>query len=432
MKTLHIFWIGLFVLASVGLVDAQEDRPLPDLPGQIAYIGADLNVYNLDPSSGDIVQLTDDAGVTDDQLLLYQWPTWARDGWLAYFGLTLGSGGNILATDVYVARDALSGELVYTGEAEAFNYAYWSPRACATGSECRDLAVLLSSAAANGLFVEMIRTTGDAAETEMIGRGSPFYYSFSPDGERMLWQRNNRRLDIYDVNESQIVDTLRQTPGEFFAPAWSPVDDRLLFGVLSPEENATDLVILANDETQTLASDLAGPVYFAWSPDGNRVAYTAQRGPIFVYDPVTDETVARSTEGGVLAFFWSPDSTSIAYVTLAQGSGSFSADADDAMQPLARLQQRDATALTWSVLDAETGATRRYSRFVPTRDMAYLLTYFDQFAHSHRIWSPDSQHIIYGETAPDDEAVISVLNVAEEATVPLFIAEGFIGIWSFE
>jgi TolB protein len=432
MKKLTVICSIWVVFLLVIGVQAQEEAPLPDMAGQIAYIGVDYNVYTLSLAENEIETLTENAGQEDDNLLIYQWPTWSTDGRLAYFGVSLGGGSNSQTTDVYLSDGSVAGELVYSGEDEAFNYAYWAPGDCAAGGMCRNLAVLLSSRAANGLFIELIREHDGEIVSEQIGRGAPFYYSFSPDGARMLWQRNSQRMDIYDIESGEIIESLAQSPGQFFAPAWSPVDDRYLFGVEGSELNATDLIIAANGEIQTLAENLAGPVYFSWSPDGNKIAYTAQRGPIFVYDPVEEAIVARSSDSATVSFFWSPDSQSIAYVTLSEAPGSFSANAATEARQAALAQPQNPTKLAWSVLDAETGATRRYTEFIPTRDMAYLLTYFDQFAQSHRVWSPDSQHLIYGELTDDDDPVITLLNVMDEDSVPLSIAEGYIGVWSFE
>ncbi len=77
----------------------------------------------------------------------------------------------------------------------------------------------------------MIRDLEDEPSVTQVGTGAPFYYSWSPDGQRMVWQRNNRQIDIFDVNANEISRTFDQLPAEFFAPAWSPVDDRVLFGV---------------------------------------------------------------------------------------------------------------------------------------------------------------------------------------------------------
>lgn len=126
----------------------------------------------------------------------------------------------------------------------------------------------------------------------------------------------------------------------------------------------------------------------------------------------------------MLAFFWSPDSDQIAYVTTtAVSPGSFSAKMSSARQGTG--------GLSWSVLDVESGAVRSYGSFVPTEQMLYVLTYFDQFAQSHRLWSPDSRHLVYSEMTANSEAMISLLDTTQETSVPLFIAEGLVGIWSF-
>jgi TolB protein len=250
----------------------------------------------------------------------------------------------------------------------------------------------------------------------------------------MLWQRDNNRVDIYDADSNAVVNSLPVTPGMFLSPGWSPVDDRLLFGALNADGSSTDLVISANTQTTTLAGKLHGPVSFAWSPDGNDVAYVDQHGPLMEVDALTGKTVARSTSTGVLAHFWSPDSHRIAYITLTMltppPDGSFSAYAPTG-GVLAAIQQGQA-GLAWTVLDVSTGATRSYTPFLPTRDMIYLLSYFDQFAQSHRVWSPDSNHLLYSEIRPGDKQVITLLDVSQPDTVPLSIAEGSIGVWSFQ
>lgn len=410
------------------LVMAQDATTVPAFPGKIAYIGSDYNVYTFNGSDRSRTPLTEDAGASAETLLAYEWPTWSTDGRLAYFGLSVDWENQQPSTTVFVSEDGLSsGEQVYDGEAQVYNYAYWAPQNCPSSDSCRDLAVLLSDPTADGLLVERVRVGGEASSTT-LGEGAPFYFSWSPDGTRMLWQRNNQRLDVYDVAAEEVVTTLEQRPGLIAAPAWSPIDDRLLVGVRGADVNRTDLTILGSANPQTLAEGLAGPVSFNWSPDGNRVAYTADRGPLTVLDAVTGETLARSPVGGVYAFFWAPNGHRLVYVTLAVQPGSFNAGTGAHM---AMLAQQD-PALAWSVLDVETSANWRLASFLPTQDELYLLSFFDQFAQSHRIWSPDSRHIVYGELTSERQPVITVLNVENQDTVPLTIAEGHIGVWSFE
>jgi TolB protein len=133
---------------------------------------------------------------------------------------------------------------------------------------------------------------------------------------------------------------------------------------------------------------------------------------------------------GVLAFFWSPNSERIAYITLANTPGSFNAF-DSKSAWLKTLAQGQIPRLVWSVFDVRTEETRRYGAFVPTREMIYLLSFYDQFAQSHRLWSPNSTHLVYGEVSPDGQSFVSILDTTRAVSVPLNIADGVIGIWSF-
>ena len=424
-KNVFLLWIivCLFMLPLPFAV-AQEVDERPQLPGHIAYVGTDFNIYNLNLSDYSSEQLTTDAGETRR----YQWPTWSTDGRLAYFSLSLEEGE--LLTSAYVSADGHGvGDLVYTGP-EYFNYAYWSPGNCEAADNCRDLAVLFSSQT-RGMFVELIRDGLEDALSLTAGLGGPpFYYSWSPDGGRMLWQRNNQRFDIYDANEDRVIDTLTQTPGFILAPAWSPVDDRLLFGA-SGANNTTDLVIVGDDSTITLAEGLTGLISFSWSPDGNLVAYREQTaqgfGSLIVADAITAETVARTPANGVISFFWSPASQQIAYLTFATAPGSFSAGSSRIVaQP-----QQQPLGIAWSILDINTEVVKQYGSFLPTEETIYLMQYFDQFAQSHRVWSPDSKHLLYSELTPAGP-VINLLDTSQVGSVPFSIAEGVIGVWSFQ
>ncbi|MFN8563096.1 MAG: hypothetical protein U0703_16140 [Anaerolineae bacterium] len=68
---------------------------------------------------------------------------------------------------------------------------------------------------------------------------------------------------------------------------------------------------------------------------------------------------------------------------------------------------------------------------MPSNEFIYLLTYFDQFAQSLHLWSPNSRQIVYAEVTPEGRRVIDVLDTTQELSVPLVIADGRIGIWSF-
>lgn len=420
----------LMVTALFGLAPLRAQDTLPELHGHIAYIGSDNNVYVFNPHTGADTPLTADAGAARR----YEWPTWSTDGRLAYFSTRTAADGDITfsASVVLLGDEQPVTELVYESQAEVFNYAYWSPADCADGDACRDLAILLSSQGA-GMFVELVRVDGaTAASSQTIPGGPPFYYSWRSDGSRMLWHRrvdSDLQFDVFNAVTDEIETTLPYTPGRMNTPGWSPVDDRLLLGVQGRSRAQTNLAVVADNTMVVLAEDLSGLVSFAWSPDGSKVAYTTanQRGhgPLYIIDAATGATVSRSPGTGIIAFFWSPDSQKIAYITLATPPGSFNASSG----ALAAAAQPD-VGLAWSVLNVATGTADRYGGFSPTDAMSYLLSYFDQFAQSHRVWSPDSRHLIYSEIGRSGP-VLSVLDTSRPDSVPFSIKEGVIGVWSY-
>jgi TolB protein len=424
MRAYPKYLLVLFIMAFFATTLAQDDA---DIPGKIAFIGTDYNVYVWDGLGNDPVQLTDDADRDRTTIRRYQMPTWSTDGRLAYFSTEIDT--DSYTTSVYVSEDgAAIGNEIYIGEDEVLNYAAWSPQNCDMAETCRELAMLVNNRTTGGLFIRMVEDQVGGFPNEIIGRGGPFYFSWSSNGENMLWQRNNRRLDIYSVNERALIEELDYRPGIFQTPHWSPVDDRLLVGTLNSNETSTDLSIISGEIAETLVEGLEGVVYFSWSPSGNYVAYTSRNDTLTVLDSRTGDVVTETIVSGIGPFFWSPDSSKIAFVTLATPEGTFTTKAGGIARPAL---QAEVPELAWSVVDVDTGEVRRYSAFVPTTEMVYVFTYFDQFAKSHSFWSPDSQYLVYSEITDDMNPIISIIDTDIQDTFPLSIAEGYLGIWSY-
>lgn len=424
-----IFWALSLLLPP--LAQAQDNELILESSlGEIAIINEAFDVVTIDMATEKLYRVTTDATA----MRRYQWPTWSRDGRLAYFCCDVQYSG-VFDVEAFISEDGrTAGDSVYTGNRQSITYAYWSPEACTANETCLDLAVLLSNVASNSFIVELIRD-GEVLSNETIAFGAPFYYSWNPSGTRLVTHRNRRQIEIYDVETGDFIETLSTTPGTFQAPAWSPVDDRILFGEQGGDRRTTDLKILANDSTETIAEGLEGQVSFVWSPDGNYIAYRVVSensiDSLYVVDAITGETVSRSSVMGVLAFFWAPDSSKVAYITLSTPPGTFNASTGQS-HVLASTHAQNISGLAWSVLDVNTGANERYSAFVPTEEMLYMLLYFDQFAQSHQVWSPDSTHIVYSEVADTSQPIINILDVSQSDTVPITIANGIYAVWSYE
>lgn len=435
MKRLLLFF-PLVVVLILGHTAFAIDDGTDILSGDIAVVGNDFNIYTVDFTDEVTHQVTDDASDTRQ----YQWPTWSNDGRLAYFCCDLRR-TNDLNAFAYVSADGETiGDLVYEGVGETVIYAHWSPSNCTDGANCRDLALLINDVMRGGLGIEMVRNRDSESSSNRIQSGSPFYYNWNPEGTQLVFHRNNTFVEFYDLAQGDVtsrVDAL--APGSFQAPAWSPVDDRIIFGLANEAQTATDLVLFENGEIQALVNDIQGLVSFLWSPDGTKIAYRQINndgiGSVIVIDAKTGNVIGESQSNGTIAFFWAPDSQKIAYVSfdVSQSSVEINNQFVNASDQLA-YQAQDSDLLLWSVFNLNTLSDTPYATFAPTFEMEYIFLYFDQFAPSHQIWSPDSTHIVYSEVLGlrGTDAVVNILDITQPGQSPVPVADGVLGIWSFE
>lgn len=408
-----LIFTALITLLLIGLpiTHAQTESS----SGQLAIAGADGNIHLYDPATSTTTQISTDG---DNRFRRFDWPTWSTDGRLAYFGVSVAE-DDAYSLGIFV-QPAAGGEAakVYSSNRENFTYAYWSPGDCPVGN-CRDLAVLASP---NGAFFTLKRVrVSDRAdpETTDLGEGAPFYWDWSPDGQSMLWARFSESLEVYDSAADEIALTYDETQGFQRAVDWSPIDNRLLSAVLN-EDGTSDLIIFKGQTRTPIAEGLRSVVAFEWSPDGQHIAYLdGQDGTLTVVDGATGKFVATPATA-TIAFFWSPDSSKIAYLTLGQTNSG----------PAAR-PNFQAIILEWHVYDLATDSSFSLSSFVPTKTMIYYLSFFDQFARSHRLWSPDSRYLAYGEELGDGSQQVSLVDVTTPGSAPQSIMAGAIGIFSW-
>ncbi|MBI4505305.1 MAG: PD40 domain-containing protein, partial [Chloroflexi bacterium] len=219
-----------------------------------------------------------------------------------------------------------------------------------------------------------------------LAKGQPIYVSWSPDGRSAALhvggdQQSNPEAQIALATwaASQAgprLERLALTPSGFRAPAWSADGRWLALGIHQPDGPA--VVLRARDgATYPVTSSGAEPA-FVWSPVGPLIAVSdAAAGLPNVYEGIRVHDVARGTswpvtDEQVVGFFWSPDGTRLAYMAL-----------DIASQ-----------AIAWHVVEADGRRDRRLARFLPTREQFQTFAFFDQYAQSNAVWSPDGQALV--------------------------------------
>lgn len=389
----------------------------PQSTGRIAIVGTDGNIHLYDLADKTFTQLTTDATANAN---VYAWPTWSTDGQIAYFGVNAAS-PPLYSLGIFVQPVDGDAVQVFGAEGEVFTYAYWSPGDCPEGN-CRDLAVLYTMQDGT-LAVRRVRSMDLGADfsVEELAKGMPFYWDWSPDGQSMFWARYNSELSIYDVASDSITQTFDEAPGYQRAVDWSPVDDRLLATVVT-DLRESSLMIFDGTERVTLAENLSGVVSFEWSPDGTQVAYAdGDRGNLTVMEARSGAEKTLISDN-VVGFFWSPDSSKIAYITLTR----------EGNDQIARRSAQSAPVIRWNVYNTASGTSQRLASFLPSQDMLYYLQFYDQFARSHRLWSPDSRYIVYGEFLSSTRSMVSLLDIEAPSAPAEPLLEGSIGIFAWD
>jgi Tol biopolymer transport system component len=394
----------------------------------LGVIDADgnLSIYDANGKNPFVVTKDAKAGVKT-----YAWPTWSTDGRLAFFGSSQDP-QDPFSLKVFVLDKVTSGatpKTAYTSTDEVYTYSYWSPGDCPVGN-CRDLALLFTPPTQDGnLALRLIRDKNGAFSNKVVGTAAPFYYSFSPDGKQMLWFQKTSEFGIYDVAANKVTRTLNDTPGQFQAPMWSPVDDRMLFGTAGSTPDSTNIVIANGTQRQILLENRSSPISFAWSPDAKMVASVSAFDKVVVTDVKTGKLVASTAIGNVVAYFWSPKSDRVAYIAVTQETPGTSALIRG--NGHAATTQAATAMLQWNVLNVTTGQEDTLAKYLPSQDMIYLLNFFDQFSRSHSLWSPDGRYLVYGALDSAGSPEVMLVDTTTPTASPIKVSSGTIGIWSW-
>ena len=436
-------------VASLGLLGCQRfeaDTPVP-APAQvtptaipspqastkfidrIVYVGSDFHIYTINPDGTDRQLISGDTqfldeGSSDQQTeVFFGWPSWSPDGasilFSAFSPQAQQPGAALISTDLR-GRDPTR---VFTNPAgpitlvaqDSPHYALWSP----DGSYVAFLA-----GDQEGLVLYLAAGSGEG-EAQRVAAGAPLYLAWAHDSRSLLLHWGTQLLRVSVDAPGAPARVGAASPG-YRAPAGSPTTDLIAY-VDADEAGRGSLYTARFDGSgRTPLAQTDGFSSFLWAPQGDRIAIGQSRDPadpflqeVQVVDVATQETVSLVTrEAPVMAFFWSPDGSKIALVT----------------------PNASRNALQWEVVDSRTGATMRVVEFIPSSDLLMVLAFFDQYAYSHQVWSPDSRYLVFtgslagaGSGAGQGRRVSQVFVVdVERSLSPVPLDDGFLASWSLQ
>ena len=393
----------------------------------IAFIDAERRIQTIKPDGTEPRVLTP---IPTQDPQLFAWPTWSPDGRSMVFSKVAAAQNGAEASLEWLDLGTGATSTAHSGQVEriavgVFHYALWSPdgeRLAFVASEDRNLR----------LFLDVVQD--DSSPRAVLDDG-PLWMSWSADSRHLLVHRADTHFLIEALETGAEVRPLGVQSRRYRVPAWRPgtsettilgENERGGFSVYGAEVTQDGV-----GERESLA-DVEDDATFLWSPDGSRLAVG---GPstVIIYRGLSigvhsGLTIYRPDSGGeplelddvLIAYFWSPDSSRIAYVSRSDTAG----------------------VLRWMMMDTSDGDRWPLVDFVPTIDQLTMFRFFDQYAYSHSLWSPDSRSMVFAGTI-DDQAVLASSRSAQQAAQPHVhvmdtdpsppvssIAEGTLAVWS--
>ncbi len=386
---------------------------------QIAFVGNDDNIWYVSPDGQNLRHVTTDGEG-------YRFPTWAPDGtYLAFVGPDEAEN-----TALYISPTSQSSPTILFNEADSAPfYLYWAP-------DSHSITFLTQEE--SGLSMRQANTT--VGDSRVLGTGSPFYWVWSPDGDRVLVHVGGSRelsesahISILKNQEDARRIELNLAPGGFQAPQWA-ADGSQIFYIAADDEDQNAIYKMDPDTLeQTRIIGLDGFAFMVLSPNGKHIAYLQIEkgdrppfGTAYIVD--TDgQNHRRLTDRPVGSIYWSPDGSKLALLSVGRREDGSTAKAGGLAAPLPQ-----ELVFRWLLLKVETGELELLTSFRPTFDFLQTVPYFDQYHLSLTFWSPDSRYfVITKEESDRNQGTIWVYDTTGQKE-PRQIGEGTLAVWSWQ
>lgn len=406
-------------------------RATPSAPAtaRIAVVDAAGTLSSMAADGGSIVRYPA-PGVT------FQFPAWSPDGTrIAAIGTNDGGAGIYVFAAPADGSNASGPTIVFLSPDHPAFYLYWAPDGNA-------LAFLTTEP--DGIALRRAPADAGAPDT-IVRRGSPMYWQWV-DSTRLLVHSGGNAPDAF-VGEVGLDGALAEPnaieAGLFRAPGLSGSGAYLAHATPGQGGSAA-VVVESRDGTTRHEVPVFGGAAFEFDPVGDTLAFVAPEaagaaaelpvGPLRAVDPASG-AVRTLLGGSVVAFFWAPDGRTIAALRLNGPADNNVASRAGAVGSLARAgtppaaQTAAGSLLRVAFVDVASGSLRS-ERVGRLSDLfvSQVLPFFDQYALSHRFWSPDGTSIVL---PLDDDQGVSQLTIAPaDGSAAHQLTAGALGSWS--
>ena len=406
-----------------------ELRPTPSASaaGRIVVVDADGALSSMDADGRSLVRYPA-PGVT------FQFPAWSPDGTrFAAIGTGAGGAGIYIFAPPADGSEVSAPTIVYQSPDHPAFYLYWAPDGMA-------LAFLTTEP--DGIALRQAAAEAGAADT-IVRHGSPMYWQWV-DPTRVLVHGGGAAPDAF-VGEVGLDGALKEPnaiqAGLFRAPGLAGSGSYLAYATLG-EGGAASVVVESRDGATHHEVPVFGSAALEFDPIGDTLAFVAPDkagtrsllpvGPLRAVDPASG-AVRTLLGGSVIAFFWAPDGRTIAALRLNGPADNNVASRADVVGSLARTGAlRTAAAgllIRVAFVDVASGSIRA-ERVGRLSDVFanQVLPFFDQYALSHRFWSPDGTSIVL--PLDDDQGVAQLTMIPADGSDAHQLTAGTLGSWS--
>ena len=402
---------------------------LAGLP-RLVVVGGDAQLLTMDAMGGSVNPVGQPG-------IKFSFPAWSPDGTrIAVIGTTdLDSGIYIYPADS--GANAPSDPVVIYRNADSLPfYLYWSPDGRRVGFLTTDTG---------GLALRVAPADASAPAT-LVRTGSPLYWAWSGPDRQLVHGCGGADAFFGEIGvDGTAPDPVASATGEFRAPALSA--DAGFRGYSSLASATPDQVIVeSTDHTVRHGVGVYGSTALDFGPIGAELAFIAPSavgptldlpvGPLRIIEAATG-AVRTLLPDGVVAFFWSPDGSTIAALQLVTpGSDQVAGAGGIVLARSTGVPRRSAllaatppgTALRLAFVKVATG-TLISQRTVRLSDLftQQVLPFFDQYALSHRIWSPDGAGIVVPVVS--DDGAVHLTAVRADGTDTRVVTDGAMAFW---
>ncbi len=327
------------------------------LGGRLVVLDDQGDVVTLDPDGSNRVELT-----TDGASSQYFQPIWSPNERRIAWSVADEEGFAVVTS----AEDGSDMSRVDTSGFPF--YLNWSP-------DGEQIGILHGGSGGGTLDFELV--DADEGTTSVIDQGSPYYFSWSPGSDAVVVHVNGDRLEIFDESANPL--DIGPTSPNYLSPRWTP--DGIFY--LGPD----GVMLRRNDNETELVAAASGFVSINPNRDGSFVAVhtiSANEGIT-----VSAAPLAQNSQDGVVVVDTSTGEES--EVVSALSVGSFWSPDGTRLMVLAVSEEAVVDFHIW-----EAGETRRLTTMeLSVALLSEALAFFDQYAQSWNVWSPDSDAIVF-------------------------------------